>query len=166
MLSQLGTRHRLSRHAGGKCWHQTGRSGKLLRQRVELFTERFATKRAEDCWPFSIMADIVYIPPNFGIKKFQTEAELRDFLKRFCFELIIRRRTRDVWETSRQPKRRAIAYKSKSGSYVAAQINGRREKPPRRFLMRHVLCHGEVLPYLARQTEDDGGGSSSSSTPV
>jgi hypothetical protein len=79
------------------------------------------------------MADIIYIPPNFGIKKFQTEAELEGFLKRFCFEIIIRRSTRDVWQTTRDPKRRAIAYKSKTGLYVAAQLNtSRKLKPARR----------------------------------
>jgi hypothetical protein len=82
------------------------------------------------------MADIIYIPPNFGIKKFQTEVELRAFLKRFCFEIIIRRPTRDVWETTREPKRRAIAYKSRSGLYIAAQLNGRRLKPTRARLAR------------------------------
>jgi hypothetical protein len=78
------------------------------------------------------MAEIIYIPPNFGIKKFQTEGELKDFLKRFCFETIIRRSTRDVWETTREPKTRAIAYKSKSGLYIAAQLNSRQLKWTRR----------------------------------
>jgi hypothetical protein len=93
------------------------------------------------------MADIIYIPPNFGIKKFQTEAELKHFLKRFCFEMIIKRPTRDVWETTREPKRRAIAYKSKAGLYVAAQLNGHRLKPIRpRILKPRGLGGGEALP--------------------
>jgi hypothetical protein len=109
------------------------------------------------------MADVVYIPPNFGIRKFQTETELRDFLQRFCFELIIRRSTRDVWETTRGPKRRAIAYKSRSGLYVTAQINGRRPVPPRRRVFTRILpSRGQVVPYLARQTGEQDGSSSSS----
>jgi hypothetical protein len=82
------------------------------------------------------MADIIYIAPNFGIKKFQTEAELIYFLKKFSFRIIIERPTRDVWETTYEPKRRAIAYKSKTGFYVAAQLNGRGRKPNRRRISR------------------------------
>lgn len=88
------------------------------------------------------MADIIYIPPNFGIKKFQTEAELKNFLKSFCFEIVIRRRSRDVWETNREPKRRAIAYKSRSGLYIAAQLNGRRLRPVR---ARRLKQHGGLV---------------------
>jgi hypothetical protein len=78
------------------------------------------------------MADIIYIPPNFGIKKFQTAAELKAFLKRFCFQIIIRRSNRDVWETIREPKRRAISYKSKTGLYIAAQLSSRKRNSTRR----------------------------------
>jgi hypothetical protein len=99
------------------------------------------------------MADIIYIPPNFGIKKFQTEAELKNFLKSLCFEILIRRPSRDVWETNREPKRRAIAYKSRSGLYIAAQLNGRRLRPARahrvkqrgRMVKQWGLGSGEVL---------------------
>jgi hypothetical protein len=77
------------------------------------------------------MAEICFIPPNFGIKKFFSESELTNFLESFGFTLIIRRSTRDVWETTRHPKRRAISYQSKSGLYVAAQLNGRRARRSR-----------------------------------
>ncbi len=91
------------------------------------------------------MADIIYIPPNFGIKKFRTEVELNHFLKMFCFEIIIRRSDRDVWETNRQPKRRAIAYKSKTGLYVAAQLTSRKRKStPRRIAKPQELGRLEM----------------------
>ena len=67
------------------------------------------------------MAEIVNIPPNFGIKKFSPEVEAEAFLKRFGFEMIRRRSDRTVWETTREPKRRAISYASKTGLFIIAQ---------------------------------------------
>jgi hypothetical protein len=79
------------------------------------------------------MAEIINIPPNFGIKKFSTETEAREFLERFCFVVIIRRPTRDVWETTKEPKRRAILYKNKTGLYIAALLtSGHKLKSIRR----------------------------------
>jgi hypothetical protein len=101
------------------------------------------------------MADIIYIPPNFGIKKFQTEAELKAFLKKFCFEIVIRRSTRDVWETTREPKRRAIAYKSRSGLHIAAQLNGRNHKATLRRISKPTSLNANRGFKRKRAVEDN-----------
>jgi len=84
------------------------------------------------------MAEIINIPPNFGIKKFPTEAEAEGFLRTFGFEMIKRRSDRKVWETTREPKRRAISYASKRGMYIIAQLasDPRTERNRRRALIK------------------------------
>jgi hypothetical protein len=65
---------------------------------------------------------IAYIPPNFGVKEFRTGAEAGAFLKKFGFGMIRSRANYEVWETTKQPKRRALSFQDRVGIHIAVQL--------------------------------------------
>ncbi|HEX9271617.1 MAG TPA: hypothetical protein VGA01_05310 [Candidatus Binatia bacterium] len=76
------------------------------------------------------------IPPNFGVKQFKEKKEATGFLRRFGFEVILRRSDCDVWETKEKPKVRALMFQNRDGLYVVGQLRGamRMDNKPRRKL--------------------------------
>ena len=62
------------------------------------------------------------IPPNFGVKQFKKKTEATGFLRRFGFELILRRSDCDVWQTKEEPKVRALMFQNRDGLYVVGQL--------------------------------------------
>jgi hypothetical protein len=62
------------------------------------------------------------IPPNFGVKQFKKKKEATGFLRRFGFELILRRSDCDVWQTKEEPKVRALMFQNRDGLYVVGQL--------------------------------------------
>ena len=64
---------------------------------------------------------MVDISPNFWVHHFATETEAIEFLERLGFTLIVRRSDYDVYETKKEPKKRATMYQEKDGRYFVGQ---------------------------------------------
>lgn len=60
---------------------------------------------------------MIDIPPNFGVKKFETEKEAIEYLQRLSFRKTVERSDYDVYETGEEPKKRATVYQDKDGKY-------------------------------------------------
>jgi hypothetical protein len=64
---------------------------------------------------------MVDIPPNFGVKTFDTEEEAVEYLRKLGFTLLLRRSDYDVFETIDEPKKRATVHQDKDGRYFVGQ---------------------------------------------
>jgi hypothetical protein len=63
--------------------------------------------------------------PSLGVKQFKKKKEATGFLRRFGFELILRRSDCDVWETKEEPKVRALMFQNRDGLYLVGQLRWR-----------------------------------------
>ena len=68
------------------------------------------------------MADPMDIAPDFGVKYFDTAEQAEEFLQKLGFKMINQRSDYDVWETVKEPKKRAISHEEKDGRFVAKQL--------------------------------------------
>jgi len=75
------------------------------------------------------MADVINIPPNFGIKEFDTVVQAGEFLQKFGFEVISRRSDYELWESTQKPKILAIKFEMETGRCVVKQLLTRAHPP-------------------------------------
>lgn len=75
------------------------------------------------------MAEVINIPPNFGIREFDTVVQAGEFLQEFGFEVVSRRSDYEVWETTKEPKIRALKFEVETGRCVVKQLLSKDHSP-------------------------------------
>ena len=64
---------------------------------------------------------MIDIPPNFGVKTFESEESATEYLQNYGFKIILRKSDYDVYETEEAPQKKATLHENEEGRWVIGQ---------------------------------------------